>query len=156
MPTLSLKTYIDIAAGVVVLLFLAWIFHEGEKRIEAADAKAAAAQVIHNEEVQNQAALAIAAAEARFRVAYAAAPVAPVHVRVCVPSHPGPVPSVGASASKGGGSGSDAGASVPAAVGSEGDDIGPFTDHLLDQADAQIVALQEIIRSYQQETVSGK
>lgn len=151
MPTLSLKTYIDIAAGVVVLLFLAWIFREGEKRIEAADAKAVAAQVIHNDEVQRQAAIAIDAAEARYKVAFNAAPIAPVHVRVCVPARPSPVP--GTAASPGG---SDAVADVPKAVGQEGDDIGPFTDHLLDQADAQIAALQAVILGYQQEMVHGK
>lgn len=152
MPTLSIKTYIDIAAGVIVLLFLAWVFHEGEKRIEAADARAVAAQVIHNEEVQRQAALAIDAVEARYRTAFVAAPVAPVHVRVCNPARPVALPS-GAAAP----SGPDAAADIPSPVGQEsGDDIGPDTDHLFDQADAQIEGLQAVIRAYLQETAHGK
>lgn len=146
MPTLSLKAYIDIAAGVIVLLFLAWVFHEGEKRIEAADAKVVAAQVVHNEEVQRQAAIAIDAAEARYRTAFVTAPVAPVHVSVCKPARPRAVP--GPAAAPGG---PDAAADVPSAVGQESDDIGPDTDHLFDQADAQIEGLQAVIRSYQQE-----
>lgn len=148
MPTLSLKTYIDIAAGVIVLLFLAWVFHEGEKRIESANAKAAAAQVVHNEEVQNQAAVAIAAAEARYTTAFTAAPVAPVHVSVCKPA-PRPVSSAEAARP-----GADAAPDVSAAVG-PARDIGPDTDHFFDQADAQIEALQVVIRAYQAE-INGK
>lgn len=143
LPPLSLRTYIDIAAGVVVLLFLWWVYHEGEKRIEDADARVVAAQVIHNEEVNQRAQSAIQAAEERYRTLYAHPPIAPVHVSVC--NTPGPGPLSGPAADS---AGADAASDVPAAVG-QARDIGPATDHILDQADAQIEALQAIIRAQQ-------
>lgn len=143
MPTLSLKTYIDIAAAIIVVLFVAWVFRQGEKRIESADAAVVAAQVVHNAEVNERAQSAIQAAEEHYRALYANPPIAPVHVSVC--NAPGPGPLSGPAADT---SGSDAAANVPAAVGSARD-IGPDTDHLFDQADAQIEALQAIIRAQQ-------
>jgi hypothetical protein len=150
---MPIRTYIDIAAGIVVLLFLWWVFHEGERRIEDADARAVAAQVIHNEEVNRRAQSAIAAAEELYRTKYAAPPLAPVHVSVC--HAPG---ASAVSSTPAGAGGSDAAADIPPAVGHEGDDIGPYTDHLLDQADAQIEALQAIIRAQQEqmENAHGK
>lgn len=143
MPTLSIKAYVDIAAAIIVLLFLAWVFREGEKRIEAADARVVAAQVIHNEEVNQRAESAIQAAQDHFRALYASPPIAPVHVSVCNAPGPGPLSSPSADIA-----GADAAADVPAAVG-QVRDIGPETDHLFDQADAQIEALQAIIRAQQ-------
>lgn len=145
---MGITQYVDIAVGLLVLALLGWIFHEGEVRIENADAKAAAAQVVHNDEVQNQAALAISAAEARYQTAVASAPIAPVHVRVCNPAT-NPVPGVTASPSPLAGA-----ASLPAAMGSSRD-IGPDSDKLLDEADATIVALQAVILADRAEINSG-
>jgi hypothetical protein len=138
-PTLSLKVYTDIAAGVVVLLFLAWVFHEGEKRIESADARVVAAQVIHNEEVNQRAQSAIQAAEDRFRTLYAIPPIAPIHVSVCNAPGPGPIRDDAPATERGDGT-----PAVSQAVGPVRD-IGPATDKLLEQADAQIELLQAYI-----------
>lgn len=139
MPPLSLKVYIDIAAGVIVLLFLLWVFREGEKRIEAADARIVAAQVIHNDEINRRAQSAIEAAEDRFRVLFATPPIAPVHVSVCNAPRPGPIRDDAAPAT-----GGDGAPAVSQAVGPVRD-IGPATDKLLEQADAQIELLQAYI-----------
>jgi|SRR6185312_1516565 len=144
MPTLSIKTYIDIIFGLIVVAFLGWIYHEGTKRIEAADALAVAAQEVHNAEVNQRAQSAIQAAEEHYRAVYANPPIAPVHVSLCNPPGSGPLSSPPADTS-----GRDGGSNISAAVGSTGDDIGPFTDHLFDQADAKIEALQAIVRAQQ-------
>jgi len=140
---MPIKAYIDIAIGLIVVAFLAWVFHEGEKRIEDADTRAVQAQVIHNDEVNKAAQSAIQAAEEHYRAMYAAPPVAPVHVSVCEPPRTGAM-----SGTSGGSGGPDAATNVPAAVG-QTRDIGPDTDHLLDQADAQIEALQAVVRAMQ-------
>lgn len=150
MPTLSLKTYLDIAFGLLVVAFLAWIFHEGEKRVEDADARAVQAQVIHNDEVNKAAQTAIQAAEEHYRTLYASAPVAPVHVSVCQPTRTSAVPGTAVAIGTPRSTGSDDAADIPGAVGQERD-IGPLTDHLFDQADAQITALQAIVRAQQQQ-----
>lgn len=150
MLTLSLKTYIDIAAGLIVVAFLAWVFHEGEKRIESADAAAVAAQVVHNAEVNQQAQSAIQAAQEHYRALYAAPPIAPVHVSVCDTIPSAPVPSSAVAGGSPGPAGSNGAPSVSPAVGSARD-IGPSTDQLFDEADAQITALQAIVRAQQQQ-----
>lgn len=150
MPTLSLKTYIDIAFGLAVVVFLAWVFHEGEKRIEAADAKAVAAQVVHNAEVNKAAQSAIQAAEEHYRALYSSPPIAPVHVSVCVPTRSSAVSSAAVVGAGSGPAGSDGTPDISPAVG-QARDIGPDTDHLLDQADAQIGALQAIVLAQQQQ-----
>lgn len=146
---LPIKTYIDIGFGLIVVVFLWFVYHEGEKRIEDADARAAQAQVIHNAEVEKRAQSAIQAAEDDYHAKLAAVTVAPVHVRVCVAPHPRSLPGAAISPS-----GLDAASNVPAAVGSDsnqGADIGPATDALLDRAEAQIVALQAIVRAQQEQ-----
>lgn len=148
---LPIKTYIDIGFGLIVVAFLWFVYHEGEKRIEDADVRAAQAQVIHNEEVNKAAQSAIAAAQADYNAKLSAVTVAPVHVSVCQPAHPRAVPSTAVVGSAAGTGRPDGASSVSQAVGSEGYDIGPFTDQLLDEADAQIAALQAIIRAQQQQ-----
>lgn len=157
MPTLSLKTYLDIAAGLIVVAFLAWVFHEGEKRIESANAAAVAAQVIHNAEVNQQAQAAIQAAEEHYRAIYAAPPIAPVHVSVCDASPGAPMPGSAVAGGSPGSAGSDGTPGIPSTVGPPRD-IGPDTDQLFDEADAQIMALQAIVRAQQQqmEPANGK
>src|SRR5579872_1376769 len=142
---MPIKAYIDIACGLLIVAFLAWVFHEGEKRIEDADVRAVQAQVIHNDEINKAAQSAIQAAEEHYRAIYAAPPIAPVHVSVCEPARTGTLSSAAAGAN-----GTDAAPDVSAAMG-QTRDIGPDTDHLLDQADAQIEALQAVVRVMQQQ-----
>ena len=142
---LPIKTYVDIGFGLIVIAFLWFVFHEGEKRIEDADARAVLAQEVHNEEVNKRAQSAIQAAEDDYRAKLAAAVVAPVHISVCVPPSSTALSSVAASSS-----GSVAASDIPAAVGPVRD-IGPFTDQLLARADAQIVALQAIVKAQRQQ-----
>lgn len=157
MPTLSLKTYADIAIGLLLVAFLAWIFHEGEKRIENADAKVAAAQLVHTTEVNQQAQSAIQAAEEKYRALYTSPPVAPIHVSVCNAPRPSAVPGAAVPGSPPGAAGPNVAAGVPEAV-EHLRDIGPGTDQLFGQADAQIEALQAIVRAQQEQmgTAHGK
>lgn len=149
---MPIRAYIDIAFGVLVLVFLWWVFHEGEKRIEDADARVVAAQVIHNDEVNKAAQSAIQAAEDKYRALLAAPPIAPIHVSVCQPPNTITVSTPPAVTG-----GSDGNSDVPAAVGrDDSKDIGPDTDHLFDQADAEIEALQAIIRAYQKQMEPAK
>jgi hypothetical protein len=145
MPVLPLKTYIDIAAGLIVALFCAWVcrhfYMMGENAIRAADAKVVAAQKVHNDEVNTQVASKLAAALAVYKAQYAASPIAPVHVSVCNITSSSPFPADEPAAP-----GSNAKASVPPAVGPVRD-IGPATDKLLEQADAQVTLLQAYVQT---------
>lgn len=150
MPTFSLKTYADIAFSLLIVAFLAWVFHEGEKRIENADAKVAAAQVIHVAEVNQQAQSAIQAAEEKYRALYTSPPVAPVHVSVCNSPRASAMSSTAVVGPSPRSAGSDDFSVVPPAVG-QPRDIGPDTDQLFDQADAQIEVLQAIVLAQQEQ-----
>lgn len=131
--------YIAAAALVVVFLFYrSCLISEGEDRVKAADEKAAAAQVIHNAEVQARAKVLAQVSVDEFKATRSAppAPDAP-HVRVCHNTpNPGPLP---AHDSAGSSSAGDAG--LPS-TGAEDHDIGPALDALLRDADAEIRAWQ--------------
>lgn len=124
-----------------------WVYHRGETHIEAADAKVAAAQEIHNREVQNVIKAKVAAAVADY-VALAPIPVpAVVPHLVCYASGSGEV-RAGGSPARGG----DAtGAAVPAgaAAAHEGFNPAPAVSATGTAADAEIDHLQRKVRLLQ-------
>lgn len=145
MPPLSLKQYVDIAAALVVVGFLVWLslhfYHKGEDAVRAADAKVIEAQRIHNEEVNRIVAVRLDDAVAVYRKQVAGPPLAPVHVSVCHASGSSPVVTDEPAPARG-----DGAADVSTALG-QVRDIGPATDQLLEQADAQITLLQAYIQT---------
>lgn len=145
MPPLSIKQYIDIAAAAAVAGFLVWLsvhfYHKGRDAQLQADAKVVEAQRIHNEEVNRLVAIRLDDALVVYRRTVAAPPLAPVHVSVCHVSSSSAV-----TANEPASAGGDGKASVPPPVGPVRD-IGPATDQLLEQADAQITLLQTYIQT---------
>jgi hypothetical protein len=133
---------------------IAYIYHDGEKHIERADAKVAAAQIVHNSEVQNVIKAKVAAAVADYS-ALAPIPVpARVPVLVCQSPGSGVVPQSQAAAS---GSNSE-GASVPTrATGAyAGFNPAPAVSATGSKADAEIehlqkkiILLQALVSAYQ-------
>lgn len=124
-----------------------WVYHRGETHIEAADAKVAAAQEIHNREVQNVIKAKVAAAIADY-VALTPIPVPAVVPRlVCYASGSSEVRAGGPPAR-----GGDAtGAAVPAgaAAAHEGFDPAPAVSATGTEADAEIDHLQKKVKLLQ-------
>jgi hypothetical protein len=149
-----------IYAGIIVALLAAfgwYTAHErgiGEKKIEAADAKVAAAQIVHNEEVENGVKSKLADALEKYELAPVVPTAAPLPRVVCHATGGGVVPG-GRSA----GSGSDgAGASVPApaTAADAGFDPAPAVsedgldgDKEILRLKAKVVLLQETVQAYQ-------
>jgi len=145
-------------AVIAALMFaVGWIYHRGELRVEAADAKAAAAAVVRDQKEANDIKSKVDAAVADYD---ALAPV-PVPVRVpvlvCHASDSGPV-----SASPGAATGSNsAGAGLPVGAGSTDArsgsfDPAPAISDTGTKADAEIIhlqkkvkLLQDLVRAYQ-------
>lgn len=154
-PT-DLKLYLDLAALAAVAILVGLFVHQqrdiGRKEILDADAKLAASTLQHNADVQAVAAANQAVSAAAYR-ALVAGPVSnPISVRVCKPAAP-----AGNTGGADGGAGSSThdATGLPSGVGQEapGEDIGPFTDKLLDDATNQVKALQQYIRDCQTEGV---
>lgn len=144
---LSADTLKLVGVAVFIALFFAWGLHEremGKTIAEQAAQRIAAAQVIHDTEV-NARAHAIAQQQVdKYKAVLAARPSrhAP-HVWVCNNQHgAAPVPAV-----PGTGSGHHAAPAQPAVV--PRFDIGPPIDHRLAVLDAQIEALQAYIHGCQ-------
>lgn len=124
-----------------------WIYHRGEAHIEAADAKAAATQEVHNREVQNVIKTKVAAAVADY-VALAPIPVPAVVPRlVCYSSGSGEVRSGGPSAS--GGDAARAVVPVSPEQAHEGFDPAPAVSATGISADAEISHLQKKVKLLQ-------
>lgn len=147
--------YCGLLAGVLGA-FGWYTYHErqvGEATIEAADQRAAAAQLVHNQEIETRAKTLTDAAVAAYKATVAAPPAGDAPHLVCVSPAPdrGPVPAhAGASggahgaAAVSGDRPPDHESSVERAV-----DIGPALDKLHQDADAQVTALQAYIRACQ-------
>jgi hypothetical protein len=144
----------------LVITFSVYSHHErviGEQKVERADAKAVNAQIIHNTEVEARAKTLAdtAAAIYKFESSLPPAVDAP-HLWVrSDASCDSPVP-----ADVGTRSGADGSSDVSAARTPADDstvehavDIGPSLDKLLQDADAEVRALQEYVRSCQDEGV---
>lgn len=147
------------AGAIVVLLiaFAGFTHHErvvGEQKIEAADAKLAAAQVKHDMDVQNAAAGAAKDAVDEYKATLLKPVDVPVTLSriVCY----APAPAGGAVPGVAGASGGSDGA--PALPTEAGQGFDPASAVLTDgrDADAQITLLQELIRSYQAAGVVAK
>lgn len=156
MPT-NIKLYLDLAAGLIVAVFIGWFVHHeretGRQEIKDADAKVVAAQVQHNADVEALGKLHAAPALEAYQSALSSPVDRPISVRMCIPA----IASGAGTTDNGGGPGPGAneGRGLPGGVGSEsaGIDIGPITDQLLAQATAKVRALQAYIRSCQEEGV---
>ena len=117
--------------------------HVGAEQVQAADARAAAAQAIHTEEVERRAYQLVAQRDSQLHAALVApAPDNALAVRVCKSAAPAKhVVSANGSASAGS---HPAPSDVPGQVASDdsGRDIGPDTERLLAEADAEIAYWQ--------------
>lgn len=123
--------------GVVVVHHIEVI---GEDKVKAADAKAAAAQVIHTQEVEQRAQELMATQASQLHTALAASnPVVPFSLSVC-PDTPKTRPVVPSNGTPGPSSvsGQVVRATVAGPATSQGVDIAPDTDRVLKQADATV------------------
>jgi hypothetical protein len=148
--------YVGIIAGLLAT-FGWYTFHEravGEKKIEAADAKVAAAQVVHDQEVQDVVKSKLADALKDYELA----PVVPVAAAIpklmCYASDSGAVPGGTSSVTAGDGTG----AAVPAAAAAadEGFDPAPAlsadgldADKEILRLKAKVTLLQQTVSAYQ-------
>ena len=149
---LSLRTYAEIFGALILIVFITWFIHHereiGAAKVVAADQRAVAAEQALETEKRNEAQHIVDASVAVYRNTVAAAPPADaLHVRMCKPSS-------GVAAGKDGSpaSGSNGPTGVPTEVASGSDagpDIGPATEKLLIEADAQITLLQGYVKACQ-------
>lgn len=149
MPILALLKLIPLKDWLWALLvvvisvgFVTYTVHErhvGAAKIEAADSRAAAAQVAHNKIVEDTALETINVTAKKYEATIASPPVDSPHVFVRLASHPGSVPEATGSACS-----APAAAAVSAA---DTTDIGPGLDTAGRDADAEITALQAIIKA---------
>jgi hypothetical protein len=144
--------YLAVIAALAIAVGV--IYHRGEAHVEAADAKVAAAQIVHNTEVQNAVKAKVDAAVAEYDTL---API-PVPVRapvlVCHASGSGDVP-----ASPGPAARSDAaGEAVPVSATSTNAEFDPApavsetgteADAEIAHLQAKVLLLQSTIRAYQ-------
>jgi hypothetical protein len=155
---IPIKDYVYGAVIIALLTGFGWYtFHEravGEKKIEMADAKIAAAQIIHDQEVATRVKAELDTALANYETPTAPPPPAPVPVLVChktggsnLPGGPGPV-----AASNGAGTNpaapaaqADAGFDPAPAVSADGTAYDALIDHYL----AKIKLLQQTVKAYQ-------
>jgi hypothetical protein len=135
-----------IAAILALLAAVGWIYHRGETHVEAAEAKVVAAQVVHNQEVENAVSSRVAAAVKDYD---ALAPI-PVPTRVPVLVCQSSGGTVRSSAGAAGGS-NGAGAGVPVNPGGadEGFDPAPAVSQTGTEADAEIEHLQKKVKLLQ-------
>lgn len=152
-PKLEIDAVLALILALAVALF---VYHErqvGRAQIEAADAKVVAAQTVHNQEVEDRARGRIEEARELFARSVQSPVVAPVSVRLCpvAPAIDTSTVSHNAAPSAGG----NATSGIPDFVGPvhPAVDVGPFTDKLLERADAQITLLQDYIRECQKEGI---
>jgi hypothetical protein len=141
------KDWKYLAVIAILLGAVGYIYHRGEQHIELADKKVEAAQVIHNQKVDNEIKAKVAAAVADYD-ALAPIPVpAAVPRLVCVASGSGPVPEGGQAARRGNG----AGAGVPVGTKSadEGFNPAPAVSATGTAADEEIEHLQKKIKLLQ-------
>lgn len=145
-------------AAMVLIAAGAYTIHrievDGENKVHAADAKAEAAQVIHTEEVERRAKQIVDASNSQLHTALVApAPVDSLVVRVC--------PSTGDTgknlpANGGSVAGSGAGQTIvqgSVAANDSGRNIGPDTERLLSEADAEIAYWRSYYRECKAEGV---
>jgi hypothetical protein len=149
--------------AIIALLLCAvgYIYHRGEQHVEASDAKVAAAQIIHNQKVDDEIKANVKAALADYD-ALAPIPVpATVPRLVCVATGGGAVPEGGQAASGSNG----AGASVPisTAPASQGFDPAPAvsatgtrTDAEIEHLQKKIKLLQDLVHAYQDGGLVGR
>lgn len=141
----------------LIIAFSAYTHHErvvGEQKIEAADAKAARAQDIHNIEVEARAKTLADTAAAIYKRELAAPP-APDAPHLWVRDDSSCASSVPSDANNR--PGADASPDVSAArtpadesTVEHATDIGPSLDKLLGDADAEVTALQEYVKACQE------
>jgi hypothetical protein len=151
---IPVRDYLYLAAIVALGVYTLHERHVGASKIEAADAKVAAAQVVHNGEVQNVIKAKVAAAVADYD-ALSPIPVArAVPVLMCHASGSGSVPASGSPAS----GGDVAGASVPVGAESAGAGFDPApavsktgtaADIEIDHLQKKVKLLQQLVSAYQ-------
>lgn len=151
----SWKFYLEGAAALAVAVYLSWFLHHerqiGRDQVTAAQNAVVAAKKVTNAKIEQLAQDRIAQALAQYRAANAASVVNPVHVSVCTLASPRGSSTPGSHA--GAGRGPNDPADVQEAVGPVHTDIGPYTDNLLDRADAQVEYLQSYIRACQEKGI---
>lgn len=138
------------AAGVAVVLIAldvlrVHLIDEGEDKVKAADAKATAAQIVHNQEVEASAQAAINSATESYKQALAARP--SVHAPHVVCNNPRSGGKLPANASSGPVNNDPSTGST--VVGTGGVDIGPPVDKQFSDSDARVKALQAYIAQCQ-------
>jgi hypothetical protein len=151
---IPLKDWIYTAIIIVLAFFLWRVYHAGEAKIEASDAKFAAAQVIKNQEVELRVKSGIADAVAKFQATPPPPPPAAQPSVVCYAPSSSKVPNRGLSASGGDGTGGTI--SFSTAKADEGFDPAPAISADGQAADAEIIRLkskvtllQDTLKTYQ-------
>ncbi len=151
MFNLPLRIWLSIAAVAVIgAALVGLVLHErhvGADKVTAADARVAAAQTIHNIEVETRAKVLADQAVAKLKTSLAAPPAADAPHLVCRTA-----PSARAMRADGvARPAADAAAFVPAEMASVGEpdpiDFGPEIDKLFSDADATVTALQSYIQA---------
>ncbi len=131
-----------------------YVYHRGEAHVQAADARAAAAQIVHNSEVENVIKAKVDAAVAEYDALTPVAVPEPVPMLMCHATGSSNVPASPSSA----GSGDATGATVPVSTekADAGFDPAPAVSETGTAADeeiahlqAKVLLLQEMIRAYQ-------
>lgn len=154
-PT-NIKLYLDLAAAAILALAVGWFVHHertiGRQEIQNADAKLVAATARINSDAEALAAARQQTSVAAYKSALGAPVDHPLSVRVCNRPSAGSSPAANDGTP---GSVDNGGAGLSSGVGQKGPgaDIGPVTEQLLNDASAQVKALQDYIRSCQQEGV---
>lgn len=141
------KDWKYLAVIVALAVTVGVIYHKGEEHVKAADAKAAAAQIVHNEEVEHVVETKVAAAVKDYESLAPIPEPAPVPVLVCRETRPGPVPARPSPAT-----GSDGAADpvpVSAAPVGAGFDPAPAVSATGSAADEKIAELQAEVTFFQ-------
>lgn len=137
---------------IVSVAFVSYTVHErhiGQAQIEASDAKAVAVQAAHNKLLENVAVESINVTAQKYHAAGAAPIPDSPHVLVrSVARNPGSVPQTSCSAT--GTNGAPGVSEDSAGDPSTSIDIGPGLDRVGRDADAEVTALQDIIKAYQE------
>lgn len=137
---IPLKDWLYTAIIIVLAFFLWRVYHAGEAKIEASDAKFAAAQVVKTQEVESRVKSGIAEALAKFNATPAPPPPAAQPSVVCYAPNSSKVPNRGLSASGGDGAGGTV--SFSTAKADEGFNPAPAISADGQAADAEIIRLK--------------
>lgn len=148
------KEWLFAIALVLLGAYTLYIYRDGEKHIEAANAKVATAQIIHNEEVESRVKVALADALKQFQATPPPPPPAAQPNVVCYAPDSGKVPDRGLTVK--GGDGAGGSVSFSTAKPDAGFDPAPAVSADGQRADAEIIRLhakvtllQRTVQAYQ-------